>query len=41
MQVEYSNKIFLPCIAHQMNLIVREILSVYQQTSTKAVKIVS
>ncbi|GBB94004.1 hypothetical protein RclHR1_22700003 [Rhizophagus clarus] len=43
-QIEYPNKVFLPCMAHQMNLIVGEIfkaLDIYQQTSTKAVKIVS
>ena len=44
MRVEYPNKVFLPCMAHQMNLIVGEIFKesdVYQHTSTKAVKIVS
>ncbi|GET04238.1 DUF659 and ribonuclease H-like domain containing protein [Rhizophagus clarus] len=44
MQVEYPNKVFLPCMAHQMNLIVEEIFKesdVYQRTSTKAVKIIS
>ena len=44
MRVEYPNKVFLPCMAHQMNLIVRKIfkkLDIYQQISIKAVKIVS
>lgn len=44
MRIEYPNKVFLPCMAHQMNLIVGEIFKasdIYQQTSTKAVKIVS
>lgn len=44
MRVEYPNKVFLPYMAHQMNLIVGEIFkesSIYQQTSTKAVKIVN
>ncbi len=44
MWVEYPNKVFLPCMAHQMNLIVGKIfkeLDIYQQTSTKAIKIIS
>ena len=44
MRVEFPNKVFLPCIAHQLNLIVGEIFKEsdnYQYTSTKAVKIVS
>ena len=44
MRIEYPNKVFLPCMAHQMNLIVGEIFKesdIYQQTSIKAVKIVS
>ena len=44
MRVEYPNKVFLPCMAHQMNLIVGKIfkeLDIYQQTSTKAIKIIS
>jgi len=44
MRVEFPNKIFLPCMAHQLNLIVGEIFKEsdnYQHTSTKAVKIVS
>ena len=44
MRVEYSNKVFLPYMAHQMNLIVGEIFKesdIYQQISIKAVKIVS
>jgi hypothetical protein len=44
MRVKYPNKIFLPCMAHQMNLIVGEIFkesNIYQQISTNAIKIVS
>ncbi|GES87911.1 ribonuclease H-like domain-containing protein [Rhizophagus clarus] len=44
MRIEYPNKVFLPCMAYQMNLIVGEIFKasdIYQQTSIKAVKIVS
>ena len=44
MRVEYPNKVFLPCMAHQINLIVGEIFKesdIYQQTSIRAVKIVS
>ncbi|GBC01712.1 hypothetical protein RclHR1_00430029 [Rhizophagus clarus] len=44
MRIEYPNKDFLSCMAHQMNLIIGEIFKasdIYQQTSTKAVKIVS
>ena len=42
MRVEFPNKVFLPCMAHQLNLIVGEIFKEsdnYQHTSTKAVKI--
>jgi hypothetical protein len=44
MRVEYPNKVFLPCMAHQINLIVGEIFKesdIYQQTSIKVVKITS
>ncbi len=44
MRIEYPNKVFLPCMAHQVNLVVGDIFkesNIYQQTSTKAVKIVS
>ena len=44
MRVEYPNKVFLPCMAHQMNLVVGEIFKesdIYHQMSVKAVKIVS
>ena len=44
MRVEFPNKIFLPCMAHQLNLIVGEIFKesdTYQHTLTKAIKIVS
>ncbi|GES82705.1 ribonuclease H-like domain-containing protein [Rhizophagus clarus] len=44
MRVEYPNKVFLPCMAYQINLIVGEIFKesdIYQQTSIKAIKIVS
>lgn len=44
MRIKYPNKVFLPCMAHQMNLVMGEIFKesdVYRQTSTKAVKIVS
>lgn len=44
MRVKYPDKIFLPCMAHQMNLVVGEIFkesNIYQQTSTNAIKIVS
>ena len=42
--IEFLNKAFLSCMAHQLNLIVGEIFKEsdnYQHTSTKAVKIVS
>jgi hypothetical protein len=44
MRVEHPNIVFLPCMAHQFNLIVGEIFkvsNVYKRTSEKAVKIVS
>ena len=44
MRIEYPNKIFLSCMTHQMNLVVGDIFktsNMYQQTSTKAIKIVS
>ena len=44
MRVEFPNKVFLPCMAHQLNLVVGEIFKEsdnYQSTSTKAVKIIS
>jgi hypothetical protein len=44
MRVDYPAKVFLPCMAHQINLVVGDIFKesdIYQQTSTKAVRIVS
>jgi len=44
MRVEYPNKFFLPCMAHQMNLVVGDIFkesNTYRQISTKAIRIVS
>ncbi len=44
MQVKYPNKVFLPCMAYQINLVVGEIFKesdIYQQILTKAIKIVS
>ena len=41
---EYPNKVFLPCMAHQMNLVVGDIFKEslhYKQTSKDAVRIVS
>jgi len=42
--VEYPNKIFIPCMAHQMNLIVGDIFKeseTYRITSKNAVRVVS
>lgn len=44
MRVEYKDKIFLPCMAHQMNLVFGDIFkesSKYKSVSTKAIRIVS
>ncbi len=44
MRVEYPNKIFIPCMVHQMNLIVRDIFKefeFYKTTSKNAIRIVS
>ncbi|EXX70876.1 DUF659 and ribonuclease H-like domain containing protein [Rhizophagus irregularis DAOM 181602=DAOM 197198] len=41
---EYLNKVFLPCMAHQMNLVFGDIFKEsvhYKRTSTEAVRIVS
>jgi len=44
MRVEYKDKIFLPCMAHQMNLVFGDIFKEskkYKEVSTKAIRIVS
>ncbi|CAB5373490.1 unnamed protein product [Rhizophagus irregularis] len=44
MRVEYKDKIFLPCMAHQMNLVFGDIFKEsvkYKEISTKAIRIVS
>ena len=44
MRVEYQDKIFLPCMAHQMNLVFGDIFKEslkYKDASTKAIRIVS
>ena len=44
MRVEYKDKIFLPCMAHQINLVVGDIFKEsdkYKNASAKAIKIVS
>ena len=44
MHVEYPNKVFLPCMAHQMNLVVGDIFKEslqYRKVSKDAVRIVS
>ncbi|CAB4436770.1 unnamed protein product [Rhizophagus irregularis] len=44
MRVEYKDKIFLPCMAHQMNLVFGDIFKEskkYKDVSTKAIQIVS
>lgn len=44
MRVEYKDKIFLPCMAHQMNLVFGDIFKEskkYKDVSTKAIRIVS
>jgi hypothetical protein len=44
MHVEYKDKIFLPCMAHQMNLVFGDIFKEskkYKDVSTKAIRIVS
>ena len=40
MRVEYKDKIFLPCMAHQMNLVFGDIFkesTIYKNISTKAI----
>jgi len=44
MRIEYKDKIFLPCMAHQINLVVGDIFKEsdkYKNASAKAIKIVS
>jgi len=44
MRVEYKDKIFLPCMAHQMNLVFGDIFKEsdkYKKISTKAIRIIS
>jgi hypothetical protein len=44
MRIEYKDKIFLPCIAHQMNLVFGDIFKEsdkYKNISTKAIRVVS
>jgi hypothetical protein len=44
MRVEYKDKIFLPCMAHQMNLVFSDIFkesNKYRDTSTKAIRVIS
>jgi hypothetical protein len=44
MRVEYKDKIFLPCMVHQMNLVFGDIFKEskkYKDVSTKAIRIVS
>ncbi|CAG8671688.1 9194_t:CDS:2, partial [Ambispora gerdemannii] len=44
LRIEYPNKIWIPCMAHQMNLVVGDIFKeseFYQQTSKNAVRLVS
>ena len=44
LRIEYSNKVFLPCMAHQINLVVGNIFKEslqYKQISKDAIRIVS
>ena len=44
MRTEYKDKIFLPCMAHQMNLVFGDIFkesNKYQDVSTKAIRVIS
>ena len=44
LRIEYPNKVFLPCMAHQMNLVVGDIFKEslqYKQASKDAIRIVS
>ena len=44
MCIEYKDKVFLPCMAHQMNLVFGDIFKEskkYKEISTKAIRIVS
>jgi len=44
MRVEYKDKVFLPCMAHQMNLVFGDIFKEsekYKTISTKAIRIAS
>ena len=44
LRVEYPDKVFLPCMAHQMNLVVGDIFkesTQYKQISKDAVRVVS
>src|SRR6185437_15621596 len=44
LRIEYPNKVFLPCMAHQMNLVVGDIFKEslqYKQASKNAIRIVS
>lgn len=44
LRIEYSNKVFIPCMAHQMNLVVGNIFKesdAYKKTLKNAIRIVS
>ena len=44
MRIKYKDKVFLPCMAHQMNLVFGDIFKEskkYKEISSKAIRIVS